>query len=189
MFFVPRRKRILKIMKRHFKKGKFVATICYLIKKNNNGKNSVCLAVKKVSNVCRGKLVGYGGIYEKGKDKSIKAAALRELEEETAGVKALKIKKAGIVTFHNLDEEKKEKSLFIVHVFLATDWRGEPKETEEMGAGIWYPVNRLPLSKLPAADKAWLPRVLRGEKIIGEVWQEKGQSNVLRAKYKAVKKF
>lgn len=92
-------------------------------------------------------------------------AALRELKEE-AGVTSLPecLEKMAVVDFCNT---KSDGSVFNcrVHVFLASQWTGEPKMSDEMVDPTWFGKKCLPLDKMLLADKEWLPLVLGGKKI------------------------
>ena len=105
-----------------------------------------------------GKWNGFGGKVKEGED--VEQAALRELFEE-AGVKAINPKKVAELTFlfpYAKDWDQ------IVHVFLAKEWKGVPKETEEM-LPRWFKFNEIPFEKMWADDKHWLPLILDGKKV------------------------
>ena len=61
-----------------------------------------------------------------------------------------------------------------VHVFVATDWEGEPIETEEMLPG-WFPITAIPFERMWQDDAYWLPIVLQGKSLSGEF--EFGEDN------------
>ena len=135
------------------------ATLCYPIR---GGK--VLLGVKK-KKVCKGKWTGYGGSIEKGERPRI--AARRETKEECGLViKPKALEKAAVINFLNPPEHPS----FKVHIYLATRWGGRLAETDEMGPHEWFPIDGLPFAKMMPEDRHWLPRVLGGEKLIGEVW-------------------
>jgi len=54
-----------------------------------------------------------------------------------------------------------------VHVFVATTWDGELRETEEMSPA-WFTLEEIPLEKMWADDAHWLPAVLAGRRIEAE---------------------
>lgn len=111
---------------------------------------------------------GYGGGIEEGE--SVVECAVRELEEES-GLKAMPedLEKMAIVDFHN---EKTDGSLFVsrVHFFLAKNWGGEIKETED-GAMInhtFFDIKDLPYEKMMPADREFFPLILNGKKVLVE---------------------
>ena len=134
------------------------ATLCFLIRDN---KVLLGFKTEKIGKDCWN---GYGGGIEEGE--TPKLAALRELKEETDMV-ALpdSLEKVAIVDFHNT---KSDGSTFVcrVHVYLVSQWTGDPRVSEEMINSTWFDIGRLPLDKMMPADREWLPVVLSGKKII-----------------------
>lgn len=132
----------------------------------------VGLGLKK-QKIGAGKLNGWGGIVEPGEDELM--CIVREVKEEggiTVDPKTLI--KAAVVLFHN------EKFDCRVHTFLAP-WQYQPlQETDEMGPLEWH--NRLnpPTGRMMLADAQWVPRILAGESLIGEVWYGPDQSSFLQ---------
>lgn len=51
-----------------------------------------------------------------------------------------------------------------VHAYIATDWNGEPAETEEM-APQWFKVTDIPYDQMWQDDIYWLPVVLAGQSL------------------------
>jgi len=132
------------------------ATLCLLIKDKR-----ICLGLKK-RKLGMGKYNGFGGKREKGE--TIEQAAVRELFEE-AQVKATEYCKVGELTY--LFPKMKEWDQ-VVHVYLVTEWEGEPRETLEMGVE-WFSLKNIPFDKMWDNDKIWLPLVLEGKKVKGSV--------------------
>jgi hypothetical protein len=64
-----------------------------------------------------------------------------------------------------------------VHVFLCTQWEGEPVETEEM-APRWFKISDIPFSAMWQDDEYWLPQVLAGKSVQG-VFTFDRQDNML----------
>ena len=56
-----------------------------------------------------------------------------------------------------------------VHIFLADEWEGEPKETDEVKKLAWYDIDELDYAQFLAADRLFLPQIFRGECIRGEI--------------------
>ena len=133
------------------------ATLCFLIKGNE-----VLLSLK-TKNIGKGCWNGYGGGIEPGE--TPETATLRELEEEV-GVIALPdhLEKVAVVDFCNT---KSDDSVFNcrVHVYLISQWTGEPRPSDEMINPTWFDKEHLPLDKMMLADREWLPLVLSGKKI------------------------
>jgi 8-oxo-dGTP pyrophosphatase MutT (NUDIX family) len=135
----------------------------------NKKTNQVCLGMKK-RGFGASRWNGFGG---KVKEKeSIEDAAIREVFEETSntgtnsGIKITEkdLNKVGILTFlfpHKEDWNQQ------VHIFLIEEWEGTPKESEEMRPK-WFELEEIPYNDMWKDDIYWLPRVLKGEKIIGQ---------------------
>ena len=54
--------------------------------------------------------------------------------------------------------------MFDCHLFLTTEWQGEPSESDEMKP-MWYDQNDIPYAEMFGDDPYWLPQVLAGEKV------------------------
>lgn len=134
------------------------ATLCFLVK---NGKILLAFKTQKIGKDCWN---GYGGGINDGENP--KLAAVRELKEES-GVIALPefFEKSAVVDFHNTKTDGKT---FVcrVHVYLVSEWIGDPRTTDEMVNPTWFDMENLPLDKMMPADREWLPIVLSGKKII-----------------------
>ena len=86
---------------------------------------------------------------------------IREAKEEI-GVIPIKYEKMGVIEF--LEYLKAEKVNLKFHLYIATQWRGIPRETEEMKP-FWLLITNIPYQKMFVDDKYWLPLVLEGKKI------------------------
>lgn len=135
------------------------ATTCLLRKDDK-----ILLAMKK-----RGfgvnKWNGVGGKQEQGEE--IDITAVREVEEEIK-VKIDPQDLEKIATFRFYFPYKPEWHME-VHFYFCYKWQGEPEETEEMKPE-WFDLNKLPYDKMWSDDIHWLPRVLKGEKLEGELY-------------------
>jgi 8-oxo-dGTP diphosphatase len=131
-------------------------TLLFLLKPESD---EILLAMKK-RGFGAGKLNGVGGKVEP--DEIIEASAVREAHEEI-GVQILpeNLKKVAEIKFSF--DQKPDWSIHC-HVFLATEWKGEPMETEEM-APTWFKVAEIPYDQMWIDDKHWLPLVLEGKNI------------------------
>lgn len=121
----------------------------------------VVLAMKK-KGFGAGRYNGVGGKVEAGE--SVVAGAIREAEEEIGiRVDESAIMPRGEITF--TFDTKPEWDIH-VHIFVAREWDGEPRETDEM-APEWFPMDAIPFDKMWIDDIEWLPRVLGGEGVVG----------------------
>lgn len=122
-------------------------------------KDQILLAMKK-RGFGEGKWNGVGGKLDPGE--SVEEAMRRETQEEI-GVTPTKYERVGLIDF--TEYFKGEPARMIVHVFVATDWEGEPHETEEMRPE-WFSVDSIPYETMWPDDPHWLPAVVDGQKII-----------------------
>lgn len=128
-------------------------TLC-LLKKDNK----ILLAMKKRS-FGEGKFNGVGGKIESGE--TPEDAMIRETEEEIL-VTPTKYEKVGIIEFDEFYKGKKEKVMF--HLYIVSEWQGEPTESEEMKPE-WFDIKNIPYDRMFPDDKYWLPLILDGKKI------------------------
>ncbi len=133
-----------------------IKTLIFLI---NPKTGKVGLSTKKYG-PAKGWYNGYGGKVEYGED--IKAGALRELQEE-CGVKAdtqdlIFIAKL-LFEFPHLNKDA------MGYVFVLTNWKGEPKESNEMTMPKWFDIDKLPFDKMWDSDKIWVPLVLNKQNL------------------------
>jgi len=145
------------------------ATLCFLIRprsrasslrgKENQEDGEILLAFKK-RGFGKGKWNGIGGKLDLEKDGDIYETAKRELKEEI-GVNANELEKVAILSFYFPYQSEWNQN---VHVFFAKEWKGEPKETDEMKPK-WFKINEIPFNEMWSDDKFWLPKVLAGEKV------------------------
>jgi mutator protein MutT len=133
------------------------STLVFLVKKQDNKVEEICLAMKK-RGFGAGRWNGVGGKVHEGE--SIEEAAIREAKEEIS-VEVKDLKKVALISFifpHNLLWDQ------LVHVYLTESWEGEPKESEEMNPE-WFNVSQIPYKDMWPDDIFWLPKVLEGELI------------------------
>ena len=148
------------------KTGVFVrnVTLCLVVKQ----KEGLILLGMKKRGFGIGKWNSFGG--KVGQDESIEQAAKRELLEES-GLQALSLEKVAELEINfPYKPEWDQKG----HVFIVKEWRGEPKETEEMSPK-WFALEQIPIEKMWDADKYWLGRVLKGEKLSAKFVFEQGE--------------
>jgi 8-oxo-dGTP diphosphatase len=150
--------------------------------------DEVCLA-KKQKKIGAGKLNGVGGKLKKGETPA--TGAVRETEEELS-VRPTVYKKMAELLFHNEydGDGAAELQEQLCHVFVATEWEGEPAETEtgEMKDPAWYKINNLPFERMLPDDEVWFPRVLSGIAIKASFSFDKDW-NITHQKIEEVKGF
>src|SRR3989344_1167498 len=122
--------------------------------------NKVLLGMKK-RGFGMGKWNGFGGKVDNGE--SIEDAAKRELLEE-AGISANEMKKIGVLDFSWKD---KPSDVLEVNIFKATDFSGQPQETEEMKPA-WFLEKDIPFENMWPDDKYWFSLFLENKKFKGE---------------------
>jgi ADP-ribose pyrophosphatase YjhB (NUDIX family) len=125
-------------------------TILFLMREGE-----ILLAMKK-RGFGVGKWNGVGGKADEGE--SIEQTAVRECQEEI-GVTPMQPKLIGKIKFYN-----KADPTFghYAHVFTATEWQGEPTETEEMRPQ-WFATSKIPYDEMWPDDPLWLPVLLDGK--------------------------
>lgn len=143
--------------------------------------NRILLAMKK-RGFGAGRWNGAGGKVESGE--TIEESMIRESQEEV-GLTPTSSEKVAIHDFINVDSDGKPYHI-MVHVFICTQWQGEPAETEEMKPQ-WFTISAIPYDNMWQDDLFWLPQVLRGKKL-QTVFEFDKDDNVLSAKIDFVSK-
>ncbi len=128
-------------------------TLLLLIKDNE------ILLAKKKRGFGEGKYNGVGGKLEEGE--TPEEAMIRETEEEIM-ITPTKYEKMGVIEF--LEYVKGERANVKFHLYVATEWIGIPKESEEM-IPKWFSLDNLPYNEMFPDDIYWLPYILEGKKI------------------------
>ncbi len=128
------------------------ANLCFILR------DGQILLIRKKRGLGAGKINGPGGKIDPGE--SALASALRETEEEL-GIQPLGAEQRGDLHFQFSDG-------FSLHcaVFLATDFLGEPRETDE-AIPLWTPLDAIPYEEMWEDDRFWLPLLIRGESFAG----------------------
>lgn len=139
--------------------------ILTLLLVRKNGK--VLLGMKK-RGFGMGRWNGFGGKVDAGE--TIEEAAKREIFEE-AGIGVPVIEKFGILEF----EFQGNPEILRVHIFKASDFSGEPTESDEMKPA-WYDEEKIPFESMWPDDKFWFPLFLAGKKFEGRFLFGKGDS-------------
>lgn len=148
------------------------STICFCIRWDE-----ILLGLKK-SGFGSGKWNGFGGKIEV--EENERSAAVRELREES-GLDALpnSLEHSAIITF-----SFEGKPAFECFVYLLRSWQGEPREADEMMRPQWFQNSAIPFDQMWAADRMWLPLVLKGRKFIADVDYSKDGTEVRSFSYK-----
>jgi 8-oxo-dGTP diphosphatase len=116
------------------------------------------LLIRKKRGLGAGKINGPGGRLEPGE--TPEACAIREVEEELC-ITPLGVEARGELRFQFTDGYS-----IHVHVFSATGYRGEPRETDE-AVPLWFDLDAIPYEEMWADDVLWLPRLLGGHTVGG----------------------
>ncbi len=116
------------------------------------------LLIHKKRGFGAGKINGPGGKVDPGE--TALGAALRETYEEL-GIKPLGAGQRGELHFQFRDGD----SLHCA-VFLAHDFEGEPRETDE-AVPLWTPLDAIPYGEMWADDRHWLPLLISGAHFTG----------------------
>ncbi|MCF7865708.1 MAG: NUDIX domain-containing protein [Candidatus Pacebacteria bacterium] len=131
------------------------ATICFLVR------NGEVILAKKKSKVGAGFYNGYGGKVD-GEETS-RQCAIRETHEEcSAQINPDKIELAASIDFYT-----GEKPQFSCDIFIANEWVGEPKGSDEMGVPERFNLSSLPYDQMLAGDQLWFKRIMDGERFKG----------------------
>ncbi|KAL6070262.1 Oxidized purine nucleoside triphosphate hydrolase [Balamuthia mandrillaris] len=128
------------------KQGLRLTTLCFCLREG--GKH--LLLGRKKRGFGLGKWNGLGGKVEASE--TIVAAAKRECEEESGlVVEESHLEKRGLLEFIFEGNPEWDNRC---HVFVTSQWKGDPVETDEM-APQWWDVGSLPYDKMWPDDKIW----------------------------------
>jgi len=122
--------------------------------------DEVLLAMKKRGHG-EGHWNGAGGKIDPGE--TIEQAMVRECQEEI-GVTPTAWEQIGEADFYQLHRGEPCKNT--VHVYICTEWTGEPVESEEM-APQWFRLADVPYDRMWPDSIHWLPQLFAGQKIRG----------------------
>ena len=127
------------------------------------------LLARKKARFGAGMINGFGGEVEDGE--TPEEAAVREVREEVSLIVSVEhLIPAGVLKFFFEDTESWDHE---VHIFLVTSWSGNPVESEEMDNPTWYDFDALPFESMWPADRRWVPEILRGKRVSGNVYFSK----------------
>ncbi|MDZ4200283.1 MAG: 8-oxo-dGTP diphosphatase [Kiritimatiellia bacterium] len=128
------------------------ATLLFILK------DQQILLIHKKRGLGAGKINGPGGRLEPGETPI--QAAIREVEEEVC-VTPRQVRERGELRFQFCDGYS-----ILGTVFTATDFTGEPRETDE-AKPFWAPTDQIPYDRMWADDRIWLPEMLAGRSFRG----------------------
>lgn len=135
---------------------KLITTLLLIVK------DEKILLARKKRGFGEGKLNGVGG--KKQEDETIDETMVRETVEEI-GVVPKDFVKMAIVDFDEFVKGKR--SDVEMHIYIASEFEGEIKESEEM-CPEWFNLNEIPYNQMFADDSFWLPEILKGNKMTGK---------------------
>jgi 8-oxo-dGTP pyrophosphatase MutT (NUDIX family) len=145
---------------------KFVTTLLFLLRDGE-----MLLAMKKRGHGV-GRWNGTGGKVKPGE--TVSHAAVRECEEEI-GVTPVAPKLVGRLKFLDRSDPDFYQDC---HVFVATEWQGKPRETEEMRPQ-WFATSAIPYEDMWPDDRVWLPLLLQEKLFNGSVTTDSLAGNSL----------
>ncbi len=123
-----------------------------------------------------GTLNAPGGKVEPGE--SLLECLVREVEEEVGIVlDPAKVREVAIIKFY-----AGKKLDFEVHVYLTSDFTGEPRETKSM-VPAWYNFDDLPLDDMLESDREWFPALLEGHTFRAEVFYRERAKGYIKTSY------
>ena len=142
------------------------------------GENQQVLLGIKTRKIGVGLYNGFGGKVELGETMFVSAA--NEFSKE-AGVTALpesfvKVAEGNFYTHKNDGGV----TLFKCDILFISEFKGEPKDSEEMENLQWFTFSDLPLAHMMPGDRFWIPKVLRGENIRVTVHYNEDRTKLLQ---------
>jgi 8-oxo-dGTP pyrophosphatase MutT (NUDIX family) len=122
-------------------------------------------------------------------DKSQKHAAQRELREETALQYPLRsFQKVGVLKGYNGSADE---LLWLVHLYLVI--KNSDKQHPVAGDNVlklkWFPTSRLPFKRMLTGDRDWIPRIIKGDKLMIQIVFNKDESDVKSKLVKRIRSF
>lgn len=128
-------------------------------------KDGKILLGRKKRGMGYGKWNGFGGKIEEGE--TMRQCAARELFEECGlVVDPEELELVADLYFHQPSDPQWSHAGI---VYFARNWKDEPKVSDEMEPK-WFSLEELPYEDMWMADKIWVPMILSGKKIKGNVY-------------------
>ena len=128
-----------------------LATLMFIVQ------NGRILLIRKKRGIGAGKVNGPGGKFEPGE--TARECVLREVREEVC-IGVTDAREMGILNFSFRCKSTPE---IRCHVFMASDFAGTPRETEE-AEPFWADVGAIPYGLMWEDDRFWLPLMLEGRR-------------------------
>lgn len=154
------------------RKKKVVATLVFPIKEDK------VLLARKTRKIGVGLWNGWGGGVEG--EETMEETAARELLQESGLLADLNdLEYRGKVVFHNQKADGRKFDVE-VHMFVIQKWSGELKPNPEMRDPKFWLISSLPFDEMMPSDKDWLPLVLSGRRVDGEVWHGLNQESLVK---------
>jgi len=148
-----------------------IGAVCYI---RQNGR--VLLQLKAEGRFGGGWWNAPGGKVEAGE--TPEEGAIRETKEETS-LDVSHLCNHGTITFHFGDTVKPD---YLVHVFSATKFVGEPQDSEE-GRLEWFAEAALPYDQMWPDDHIWLPDLLAGRTFRGTFYLTADYKSIVSYEY------
>ena len=126
----------------------------------------------------KGKYNGFGGGLKENETE--RQCAIREVWEE-AGIKIINPQILGKILFEFDSNEQDH----LVYFFKVRQYKGEIKKTKEM-IPRWFYIKDIPYNKMWAADKYWLPLLLKDKRFRGNILFDR-EYTLKRATLKEIK--
>ena len=155
---------------------KITMSLVFIIKDNK------VLMGQKKRGFAQGTFNGFGGKQDPGE--TLVQTMIRETQEEV-GLTPIDFEQVAKITFDAW--YKGEHSLLNMNAFICTKYEGTITETEEM-TFEWFDLDKIPYDKMLEDDKLWVPQVMEGKKLIGNVVFDK-DLKMLSKDFKVVEKI
>lgn len=125
-------------------------------------RNEVVFGRKKRGEIGKGTVNGPGGKQEAGE--SLTACAKRETFEELGVI----VDESDLEEVGRIKVFVAEEPFMKLHVYRATRWQGEARETDEM-VPCRYAIDDLPFDDMLDSDRDWVPQAIAGRAFCGVV--------------------
>lgn len=147
-------------------------------------RDGAVLLGKKLRGLGIGKWNGFGGKANPGED--FRQAAVRELAEES-GLIAMSEDLHEMARLEFVFKNRPELDQ-IATVYTLLQYSGAPKCTDEMEPQ-WFAPFSLPYEDMWAADRIWLPKILRGHLVEGKITFAEDTETVLDYEFHEVEQW